>query len=499
MIMGLLFVYSLKVALCLIAFYLAYKLLLSRDSLHLFNHFLLLSIITLSLVIPCIKVATHETTVITESIVQIEEMIVTPSVVGESSSSEVSVWSILFIIYIAGVAFFLLRDVISVIRLCQMIRRGRVIEHPSASIVVVEEKIAPFSWFGYIVINEKDYAENPREILIHELAHTQSHHSLDVALCNLLIVFQWFNPAAWLLKRELQEVHEFAADQTVLETGVDARQYQMLLIKKSVGEQMFSMANNLNHQSLKRRIKMMKSKKSSRWQSLKAVVVVPIAAVAVVAFANPKVKSVTEEVVAETKVAPDNVFTVVQNMPEFPGKTSGLLEYLQKNVKFPQTLEDSDIEGTVAVSFIVRKDGSIDDVKVMRSVHPDLDAEAKRVVEAMPKWNAGTQNGKAVNVRYVLPIKFEKANTISHEEDVVKSKEIIKISAGAGFTKREIEYKVSTENNPLVIINGVKSTSEDLKKLPGEKIKHINVLHKEGAIEKYGDAAKDGAIEVTLK
>ena len=470
MIMGLLFVYSLKVALCLIAFYLTYKLLLSRDSLHLFNRFLLLSLIILSLVIPCIKVATHKTTVMTESFVQLEDMIVTPNVVEESSSSGISWWSILFIIYILGVGFFLLRDIISVNRLSQMIRRGRVIEQPSASIVIVEEELAPFSWFGYIFISEKDYAENSREILIHEIAHTRSHHSLDVALCNLLIVFQWFNPAAWLLKRELQEVHEFAADQSVLETGVDARQYQMLLIKKSVGEQMFSMANNLNHQSLKRRIKMMKSKKSSRWQSLKAVVVVPIAAMAVVAFANPKVKSVTEEVVAETKVAPDNVFTVVQKMPEFPGETSGLLEYLQKNVKFPQTLEDSDIEGTVAVSFIVRKDGSIDDVKVMRGVHPDLDAEAKRVVEAMPKWNAGTQNGKTVNVRYVLPIKFKN------------------------------NQSESKKKQNMVVIDGVKSTYEDFLKLKETNTAYaVSFLRGKEATDLYGEEAKDGVIIVKIK
>ena len=215
---------------------------------------------------------------------------------------------------------------------------------------------------------------------------------------------------------------------------------------------------------------MMKSKKSSRWQSLKAVVVVPIAAMAVVAFANPKVKSVTEEVVAETKVAPDNVFTVVQKMPEFPGETSGLLEYLQKNVKFPQTLEDSDIEGTVIVSFIVRKDGSIDDVKVMRGVHPDLDAEAKRVVEAMPKWNAGTQNGKTVNVRYVLPIKFKN------------------------------NQSESKKKQNMVVIDGVKSTYEDFLKLKETNTAYaVSFLRGKEATDLYGEEAKDGVIIVKIK
>ena len=473
MIMGLLFVYSLKVALCLIAFYLTYKLLLSRNSLHLFNRFLLLSIITLSLVIPCIKVVTPETTVITESIVQIEEMIVTPSVVEESSSSEVSVWSILFIIYIAGVAFFLLRDVISVIRLSQMIRRGRVIEHPSASIVVVEEKIAPFSWFGYIFISEKDYAENPREILIHELSHTQSHHSLDIALCNLLVVFQWFNPAAWLLKRELQEVHEFAADQTVLETGVDARQYQMLLIKKSVGEQLFSMANNLNHQSLKRRIKMMKSKKSSRWQSLKAVVVVPIAAMAVVAFANPKVKSETEEVAAE-KITSTEILvkktTEEDHTPEFPGKEEALIQYLSENLKYPKAVAEQGIEGMVMLQFTIKKDGSIDDIKVLRGVHPDLDAEAIRVVKEMPKWEPGTKDGEAIDVKYALPIKFKKIQSESKKKQ------------------------------NMVVIDGVKSTYEDFLKLKETNTAYaVSFFRGKEATDLYGEEAKDGVIIVKIK
>lgn len=546
--MGLFFVYSLKVALCLIAFYLVYKLLLSRDSWHAFNRALLLILMGVSLGVPWIKMVTHQPTVMTEGMIQIEDLIMSSEVVEGTETSGISLLQILFVIYMIGVALFLVREVVSLVQLYVMIHRGRVVEQGKVTIVVTDEAIAPFSWFGFMVISNKDYNENPREIIIHETAHITHRHSWDVVLCNLLIVFQWYNPAAWLLKRELQEVHEFEADNTVLENGVDAKQYQMLLIKKSVGERMFSMANNLNHNSLKRRIKMMKSSKSSRWLSLKAVVVLPVAALAVVAFAHPSIKSVAEEVVSESEavisvvsghgseheasaqptepeekkgaaasLSPDEVFTVTEQLPEFSGGEKAMYKYLSDNIKYPESAAKHKIEGSVMVQFVVAKDGSVRDVKVLRGVNAELDAEAIRVVESMPKWNPGMQRGKAVNVKYVLPVFFrlrdvqsQSASTTSVSTDVTKTKEglsvsdnevtVIKLNDG-GFSQTEKSQttSVSLLNQPLVYIDGVKASTEDLKSLSAEKIKSVEVLKDKSALEKYGDEGKNGVILVTTK
>ena len=309
--MGLFFIYSLKVAFCLIAFYLVYKLLLSKETFHAFNRVALLSVVVVSILIPFLKVTTAEPATLAEGMISLETLIVSAEAVEAEPSAGLTLMQVLFIIYIIGIVAFFVREVVSVFRLVRLMDRGTVLSPEQAEqsglgqqgvrLVVMKDDIAPFSWFRYIVISEKDWRVNPREILTHEHAHIRLGHSWDVALCNILIIFQWWNPAAWLLKRELQNVHEFDADEAVINRGVDAKQYQLLLIRKSVGERLFSMANNLNHHSLKKRITMMTTKKSSPWQKAKALVALPMAALAVVAFANPEVKRIAEQVETESE------------------------------------------------------------------------------------------------------------------------------------------------------------------------------------------------------
>ncbi len=307
--MGLFYIYSLKVGLCLIAFYLVYKLLLSKETFHTFNRIALLTVISLSILIPWLKVTTTDTTTLMQGVASLETMILSAEVVEDKSSAGLSAMQVLFLIYIVGVAVFLLLEFVSLIRLWRLLRRGKMMTlrqeltntgWNKIHLMVMKEEMAPFSWFHYIVISEKDYQENPREILTHEMTHIRLGHSWDVALCNMLIVFQWFNPAAWLLRRELQNVHEYEADEAVIQRGVDAKQYQMLLIRKSVGERLFSMANNLNHYSLKKRITMMTAKKSNPWQKAKALIALPMAALAIVTFANPKVERMAEQIENES-------------------------------------------------------------------------------------------------------------------------------------------------------------------------------------------------------
>ena len=235
---------------------------------------------------------------------------------------------------------------------------------------------------------------------------------------DLVLIAQWWNPAAWLLRRELKQVHEYEADEAVLERGVDARQYQLLLIRKSVGDQLFSMANNLNYQSLKKRIRMMTRKRSSRWQLLRALAIVPVAAALAVACGQKSEKAeepltVAVEVpgatapdVAVVGQAQDDVFDVVEEMPEFPGGTAELMQFLSRNMKYPKEAEKAGEQGRVIANFVVEPDGSVTNAQVVKSVSPQLDAEALRVIGLMPRWQPGRQNGKAVRVKYTIPITF---------------------------------------------------------------------------------------------
>ena len=625
--MGLFFIYSLKVAFCLIAFYLVFKLLLSKETFHTFNRWVLLLVMVVSILLPWLKVTTAEPTAIAEGMISLESIIASAEVVNDDTQEGLSAIQLLFIIYIIGIAVFFLREVVSVVRLFRLIRRGTPLTAEQAGVsqhgvrvVVMKNEIAPFSWFRHVVLSEKDFRENPREILTHELAHIRLGHSWDVAVCNLLIIFQWWNPAAWLLKRELQNVHEFEADEAVIKRGVDAKQYQLLLIRKSVGERLFSMANNLNHQSLKKRITMMTTKKSSPWQKAKVLVALPMAALAVVAFANPDVERVAEQVETEsqavvekakadvagvetaakqqptekqevadeqgkkvsvkgvvlqledeepiigaavtirgTKIGAvtdvdgkfhlDNVpvgswidvfmidcemgsmqvteknasnlhfviafdgpssskspgsdaFDVVEEMPVYPGGMAAMMDFFNKNMKYPKEAFDAKQEGRVIAQFVVEKDGCITDAHIVKSVSPALDAEALRIVNAMPNWTPGRQNGKPVRVKYTVPISFKLTGgeTNKAKDDNVNTDNTFNNRAIKETIEKDLALKV---RNLLLVVDGKEVPESEIDKyLSPEKIQSITVIKDKAKVKAiYGNAAngKQGAIEITMK
>lgn len=431
--MGPFLVYILKSSLCLVAFYLFYKVLLSRETFYRFNRFALLSLMAFSAVLPLVQISLKSE--VGQTIVSVEDWLV--EVVSVEEAAPVLTWpQALVLIYLIGVLFFVLRQAYSVVRLLQLLRKGKRVDAglylsdtEGIHLIAVDEKLAPFSWMNYIVVSENDLCENVREILLHECAHIRHHHSWDLLVAEVCIFLQWFNPAAWLLKQELQTIHEYEADDCVLREGIDARHYQLLLIKKAVGTRLYSMANNLNHSNLKKRITMMMKRKSNPWARLKYAYVLPLAAIAVAAFARPEVQNASSEISAvkvndlvgnlvtnleenftlpdsNVQLPQDSIYEIVEVMPVFPGGEAGMMKYLSDNIKYPEEAMKADIEGRVLTRFIINSDGSISDVEISKSVHPLLDAEALRVVNEMPNWTPGKVNGKAVKVRFMLPITF---------------------------------------------------------------------------------------------
>ena len=404
--------YQIKVGLCLIAFYLLWKLLLSRETFHRFNRVTLLVVMVLAMVLPWIQFTIASPTPVANPIVMLEELIITPASAAQPEQVN-SFWNImnianvLYFIGVALVAAWLLHSQWSLHRL---LRKGRKELLPGGvTLHIIPGDQAPFSYFKHIVINEQDYQDNKREILVHEQAHFRLGHSWDVLFIELMTMFQWWNPAAWLIGRELRQVHEYEADEAVVNQGVDVKQYQLLLIKKSVGDQLFSMANNFNYQSLKKRIRMMTINKSSRLRQLRALAVVPVTALALLAFANPTTETADELVVVaynEPEVSQD-VYESVEQMPEFPGGQAEMMKYLAQNIQYPANAAKNNVEGRVAVQFVIEKDGRIGEVKIARSVDPELDAEALRVVKSMPNFIPGRQDGKPVAVWYTIPISFK--------------------------------------------------------------------------------------------
>lgn len=535
------FIYSVKVAVCLALFYLFHKLLMSRDTFHTFNRFAILSMMLLSLVLPLVHLSLDSEAGINRGTVALEGLVAQTVVAdgGNGVGEGLTLTQVLLAAYVLGVVLFVGKALLSVGSLLRLIRRARCVEvRNGIRIYTMQGDISPFSWFRYIIMSEKDWQENRREIVLHEMAHIRRCHSMDVAVCNMMIVFQWYNPAAWLLKRELQTVHEYEADEAVLSAGVDATHYQMLLIRKAVGERLFSMANNLNHNSLKKRITMMKIKRTNPMQKAKIAFVLPLAAMTVAAFASQKVENLSEKVeqeseafssvsdnpvvravgetarVAAVKVqeekaleeasslsmASDTAETksgkefpcIPETFPQFPGGHIALFEYLSKNIKFPKSKENEDVKVRVVTTFTVEKDGSITHAKIVRSQGEAFDNEALRVINGMPKWIPGTQNGKAVRVKYTLPITFsttdgnkkiKSVRTIDMNDNGGKQPEGKVVSRKAEMFSSE-DFVLVVNGKVVEALNGIKPSDiekVDVKK-DAETMKKYNVEDKQGVM-----------------
>ena len=301
--MGAFFVYILKSSVCLAVFYLFYRLLLSKETFHRFNRFALLGILLLSCMVPFMKMTVKEPTEMHQQFLTLEEFLSTVSPVEEVGNAMLVpdfTWrEMLLLVYLSGMVFFFIRTLWALFRMLHLIRDSRIVSRENGITIIAHQKnIAPFSWMKFVVLSETDLLENGAEILTHEVAHIRKHHSVDLLVADICIFFQWFNPASWLLKQELQNIHEYEADACVINQGIDAKRYQLLLIKKAVGTRLYSMANSFNHSSLKKRITMMLKEKSSPWARLKYLYVLPLAAIAITAFARPEVSTELDEISA---------------------------------------------------------------------------------------------------------------------------------------------------------------------------------------------------------
>lgn len=636
-------IYMLKTALCLSVFYLFYRFWLSKETFHRFNRMVLIGLILVAFVIPSLKVSQNfhlpqieqvferlnipeEETEQEHDLQKMEQ--VTTTTLHTQLEKERSDFTILTLgnlgfLYLGGALLLLLRYIFSIACIYRLIRNSeKKCWKGKIRLVVHQQNVAPFSWRHYIVLSRQDLEEYGEEIIAHEYAHIMHKHFRDLLLAEICLLFQWFNPAMWLFRKELKTVHEFEADESVLKAGIDAKKYQLLLIQKTVGTRLYSMVNSFDHSSLKKRITMMLKKKSNPWARLKYLYVLPLAAIAVAAFARPEISSELDEISAvkvndltaimkteevkspekhpakEIKVqgqvlekstnapvvgasviikgttsgtitdldgnfvismpvgatlsvsyinmktkeltitekligkikslkvylegeittktqevvvvgygggeeASDEipVFQVVEEMPEFPGGMGECLKFLGKNIKYPVEAQKAGVQGKVIVQFVVEKDGNIANPKVVRSIDPDLDGEAIRVISIMPKWKPGMQKGQPVRVKYTVPVTFRldgkdiKSNEARHLElktDTVFQENPLRIGKET-FSLKDWKEK------PLLIVDGIEKPYSQMEKMNASDIESISVLKDAAGTAIYGAKAKNGVILITTK
>ena len=613
-------IYILKSALILALLVSLFMLIMSRETFHRINRGIMLGIVGLALLLPAVNLgiespfagvadAVERYFSAKESSAQVDmegamlgfdrlgtgHVQLSDLAVNEPANEKPFDWPLLVaVIYFLGVAVLVVRQVLMYVQVARIIVRSKVVDASlygcsGMNLRVHNADDKPFSWFHWIVVGEDDLGDGAREILTHEAAHVKAGHSWDIMLADAVIMLQWFNPLAWIMKNTLKDIHEFEADEAVISSGVNAKQYQLLIIKKAVGARLYSIANSFNHSLTKKRITMMCKEKSSKWSRAKALYILPVAAIAACSFstvenANAEPDGKVNEIVSDGTISsaeknskmtslklpagkewmyahlcymdgsngnnesvciayirgaegenvgyfrgttdefdnvregytpgyfvvplrnvkldknvmtfsiyaddatilqnpvkcsecgivnavnngelwkndasyfkgkkadfklilgpesvlqnltnpyvggervmggveidyvydtsdgladddPEKIHQVVEVQPEFPGGMKEMMKYLQSNLKYPEAAKAAGAEGKAFVQFVVKADGSISDVQIMRSTgNESLDAEALRVVMAMPKWRPAMNKGKAVNVKFVLPIVYK--------------------------------------------------------------------------------------------
>ena len=608
-------IYDAKVAVLIAVFYMFYRLMLARETFHRVNRLVLLLTAVASFVLPLCVITMHETvTMEAMPVMTVDNLTVDDVAPMPEPVVETPWWQILLpVLFMIGMVVTIGHTLMSMFRILMLIKRSE--KHPQSDGTTIcvsgNADVPPFSWMHYIVMNQSDYAERNAAILAHERGHIRLRHSWDLLLVDTLTALQWFNPAMWMLRSDLRAIHEYEADGEVLSLGINARQYQYLLITKAASIGGYSLANGISHSTLKNRINMMLHKKSSQTSLLKLLALVPIVGLALAVNAekvqdvvytntvapsaeelvneeilqaepqpaevvdeaknkpitfqvvfspedspiagvpvlivetgkpvksaetdkdgkfvldNPVVGSlvtftvvnyskgirITKDMVAKgdvVKVAfganrsekeesegtpdPNKAYDMVDEMPQFPGGPYALFEFHSKNIQYPKEAEDANLQGRVIVSFVVEKDGSVSNAKVVRPIDPLLDAEALRVVNSMPKWIPGKQNGEAFRVKYTIPVTFRVEGGIKGADDPLVQKTTAYL-AGYYAAKNGLPPTPKT----LILVDGKEVSYDELEKIKGESIDHMDVLKDKSAIEKYGEKAKGGVILITTK
>jgi len=419
-----------------IVFYAIYHFFLRKESCHQFNRFYLLSALVISLLIPFVRfsVAVPMTTNAATPVSNFSEFITYMQLpqftVVASTPSEWNMAHLFLGIYICGLLVFSILFFIKIIKIGSVIIQSKRNREGKFIFVEYEKSPSPFSFFNFIFMNKDAYNKEDRErVILHEQIHVQKRHSLDLIFVELLGILFWFNPILLLYKRSLQIIHEYMADHCVLQQGIEQVDYLNLLLRQLTVPNEWMLGHHFNYLLTKNRFIMLKNHHYSKWALAKSVYVAPFIVLLLMlnckhnppvtepvskenisVIVNGEVATVTtienvpiEETELENNEPP---LRFVEQLPEYPGGTDAMYAFLQSQLKYPAQARADGISGQVFYEFVVEKDGSVKNVKVLSGVHPDLDAEGMRVLKLMPNWKPGKQNGEPVRCYYNIPVRF---------------------------------------------------------------------------------------------
>ena len=410
--------YIARAGLYLGLFYAFYLLVMRRTTFFRLNRALLLCGSFLCLMLPFCRLRS----VVTAGLASELSMAAAGAEAAEAAARAAFPWKeVLLAIYAAGALATLTLYALSAWKIRRMMHRGESTRmDDGCRLIVLDEDVPSFSWGRRIVMSRKDLVENPA-IFTHEMMHVHCRHSVDLLLFFPLQLLFWWNPLVWITREELRLLHEYEADEGVIQKGIDATSYQLLLVRKAVGEHRFTMASGFQHAKLKSRIEMMIKPGSSGWMRWSYVAMVPILG-CFMFICNPvkavnlqdATESIAENVAEEQVSAPEQgesayhmgaQMKLLEQLPRFNGGDSR--EFSKWVNSHGQLRNRGDIQGRVLVQFTVGEDGEVGNVKVLKSLREDLDDAVAQIIASSPKWEPGINaDGVAVPVNFSLPVVF---------------------------------------------------------------------------------------------
>ncbi len=403
--------YLAEATLGLLLLLLFYKTILEQETHFRFLRFFLVIGILLSVILPLFHFQTNQA-MATLSVDKLLHSYWLPEVAFSGNTqparaSDISFWSIAGWVYVSGASVFLLIFLFRFLKLAHLIRTAPSFRLENFKIIESNEYAGTFSFFHFIFIG-RDALSNAEknQIIEHEKVHIQEFHSCDVLLLNVLGIIFWFNPFIRMYKNIFVQLHEFEADARAVKNH-DTKTYCSLLARVALQSAGFSLANHFNNSLTLKRITMIRTikKKVSQWKLVMTATLFPCMFFLL---------ACQEQIIAQQdKPRPaqvsesDEIYLVVDEVPTYQGGHEKMSEFISQNMKYPEKARKEIAQGTVFVEFIVEKNGTVSEAAVLKGVSKECDEEALRVVKILSPWNPGKQSGKAVRVKFVLPIKFK--------------------------------------------------------------------------------------------
>ena len=473
-------IYLLQSGACLAGFYFVYKLFLSRETLHRFNRMLLLSVIVVSAVLPLCRITVERELPVaaTETVIEVSEITAAEIVEDKGLDYETAIC----IVFLLGAAATAARLIFSIASVRRIIASGTTTTTDDGiSLTIIDGDTKPFSWMRHIVLSAKDAEEDGRIIIAHETAHIRLHHSWDILAVDIIGCVQWFNPALWLLRRELQSLHEYEADDAVLASGVNIKEYQMLLIKKAVGGRLLTIANCLNHSKLKNRITMMLQKPSSRWSAGKALLMLPLVGLSLGAFARTVYVLPQEQDKVMQNSSNDQIAEVENPADTLKGKVIRIADKTAPQTKgeirtVPITGSNAEPSETTVY---------IDGQKVESDALKNMDSQSVAgvtVLKGKSAEDAGYESKGDNHKVIVISTKDGAATVENGESKMVQTTTVVVNKSGNSESGDKTivingnsKYEAKRLNGAKLILDGKQITVEELGKVNSSQIDNIVV------------------------